>query len=299
MERKNSNVSNEIFNAYVSLADYTTEADKNADTFGRTDLYTTGFPELDEWMSGGFGVRGASENFTIFGPSGCGKSTLALQFMKQAVIDGIPQAWIILEDDPVYVNARFRRMFDSMDEANKAINQEVTLNGISFKNPVLMPEEFVMGDFKLHDVYDWVASRIDDGIKLFLLDHIQYVFDAAEESLSSKANQEQRKFLKKLADLIKRNNATIVMVSHTNKDKNNRGMDRMYGSSAIAQTVTKNLEIEKTERLGVVKLTMHKNRHARDAMGNLYLVRDDLTVPVGGEITKFGFTRVIRSLDED
>lgn len=287
------------FGELVSLADYSELADENASSFGRTDLYSTGFKDVDEWMGGGFGKTGSYENFTIFGDSGVGKSTVALQFLKQSVIDGVPQAWIILEDAPQDVNARFRRMFASPEEANKAITQMVKLkSGNQVANPMLMSETFMESDFKLADIYDWIKFRIETlGIKLFLFDHIQYAFDAAEESASSQANQIQRKFMKQIADLIKRNNATIVMVSHTKKDRFAQGMDRMYGSSAIAQTITKNMEVKKVENYpGVIELKMHKNRHAADAIGSCYLWRQSSEIGAGAS---FGFSKASRYLDED
>ena len=296
------------FTVNVPLCSLSAEADKYEHTFGKTELYSTGNEIWDEWLGGGFGKEGSYELVIVFGDSGVGKSTVAMQMMKESVIKGVPQAWMVLEDSLVDTNLRFRKMFTSKEEADKAISQEIKLdNGMTIQSPVLMSREVVSDEYNLDDLYDWIKLRIDMGIHLFLFDHLQFAFDNSQEVTEIKTNERQRKFLKRIEDLMVATSSTIVIVSHTNKDKSMSGMDRIYGASAIKQTATKVLEVARVSsgkgdnivyNPAYVRMYCHKNRHVKidpNGIGSkwLYLKRD----PVG-----FGFsgaTTVLTASMED
>ena len=261
------------FTVNIPLCSLSAEADKYEDSFGITDRYSTGNDILDEWLGGGFGKRGSYELITVFGDTGVGKSTVSMQLLKDSVVKGVPQAWMILEDSLLDTNMRFRKMFPTMEEANKAISQEVELeSGMTIQSPILMSREVVNDKYNLDDLYDWIEERIKIGIHLFLLDHLQFAFDNSEEISDTKMNEKQRRFLKRIEDLMVATNSTIIMVSHTNKDKGLTGMDKIYGASAIKQSSTKIIEVAsvssgKGEDLVLnteyLKLFLHKNRHVR------------------------------------
>lgn len=249
------------------LDDFTAEADKNRDSFGKTELYSTGFWQLDKWMGGGFGKAGSFEVVLVFGEPGVGKSTVAMQFMKDSVEKGVPQAWIILEDDLADANMRFRMMFHNVETGTKVLRKS---------GPRVLSPDMIEHGYSLDDVYNWIEARIAEGIELFLFDHIQFAFDDSEDAGEQNEIVRQRNFMKRLVGLFKRSHCTMVLVSHTNKDRNNKAMGRILGSTAIAQTATKIIEVTRNQdgTSGLV-LSLLKNRHAKFQLGlNAYATRE-------------------------
>nr|DAX59186.1 MAG TPA: DNA directed DNA polymerase [Caudoviricetes sp.] len=227
----------------VRLSDYEAEADKRLASFGKTDLYSTGIPEYDEWLGhGGIGVKDGYEMVLLFGLSGCGKSSIAVRTLLHSVQQGIPQGWLILEDSPADTLNRLCMM---AGDRKKTIQQVRCVHMLS--------DEFIQQGFRLDNIIEWIKVKSKEGIKLFLIDHLQFAFENSDDITESNEVIAQRIFMKKLNFLAKTEKLTVLMVSHISKNNKAVGMDKVIGSSAIVQASTKVLEVfsRKDGSLGV------------------------------------------------
>lgn len=178
----------------------------------------------------------------------CGKSSIAINMLLDSVRHHIPQAWLILEDDPADTLNRLCVM---------ANDREQTMKDVGCVH--LMSETMLDSSFRLQDIIDWIKMQSDRGIKLFLIDHLQFAFENSEDILEKNELINQRVFMKDLNFLAKKNNLTVIMISHTNKNTKAEGLDKVLGSSAIVQASTKVLEV--IPRFdGSVGLLMWKSR---------------------------------------
>lgn len=310
------------FYVVESLDLYTKEADKLGDKWNITDKYSSGLPLLDEYMGGGFGQDGTFEFIVVYGAPGSGKSTLAMQLLKDSLIKGVPQAWIVLEDSMVSVNVRFRHMFNSDEEARRIISQKTKLNiggaEQEVTNPVVMSKEMIESNsYTLGNILDWMEMYFQAGVEIILLDHLQYAIDGAERSGNESEFDLQSELSKELATMAKRYNSVIIAVTHMNKGVG-VGDNKIYGSRKIEGAATKTLEISRIPMNGesknnrsdnylmepdYVKVQMNKSRYTDDGKSSvIYLHRAQNTVSVDGEDRQtFGFDYAVSDfmLDKD
>ena len=220
------------FSEIVYLSDYKEEADQTLKDFGRTDLYSTGERMLDDWLGHGFGRRNGYELMLVFGKSGVGKSSVAVRMLMNSVQRHIPQAWLILEDSPADTLNRLCMMTGE---------REKTMEDV--KCVSLMADTMLENGFRLDNIIQWIDSQSQRGIKLFMIDHLQFAFENAEDIMEKNEMLNQRIFMKKLNFLAKRKHLTVIMISHVNKNSKAEGLDKIIGSSAIAQAATKVIEV--------------------------------------------------------
>ncbi len=198
------------------------EADLLKDYPG-TNLYSTGCPELDHYLSGGIGRKYGYEIVLIAGAPGHGKSTLALNFVLDPIAKGHTVGLMILEDHPADVLNRLRRMTDgAIDSARNVYFLPEQENGYTLDQAL----EAVENWFKFCDVV--------------LLDHLEYLFKGAVGQSEKDKFTAQELFMRKLNTLMKRLKKTIILVQHANKaGYGEPGMGSVMGSSAFAQTASK------------------------------------------------------------
>lgn len=252
--------------AYKNLSDLIPLRDEAKKSFGKTDKYTTGNFELDKWLGGGIGKEGAFEIVTIFAQPGIGKSTIALYMLVEQIRRGTPIGMVIAEDDLGEMAMRLTSMFDSEEEANHYF--------LSNTKSRVMPPALIDNDYTLDDVEQWIRVMANNGVELFLVDNLQFIFDDAVISTKDGEQTAQRRFMKHIATLAKELKLTVILISHTNKDKFNKGMGKILGTSAIGQTATKVLEINRVESSDNLEITQHKNRYARKEYEPIYVERD-------------------------
>lgn len=237
------------FSELVYLSDYKAEADQTLKDFGRTDLYSTGDRMLDDWLGpGGFGRRNGYYMMLIAGPTGLGKSSVAIRLLMHSVQRHVPQAWLILEDSPADTLNRLCMMTG---------NREQTMNDV--KCVTLMADTMLESGFRLDNIIQWMEAQSKRGIKLFLIDHLQFAFENAEDIIEKNEILNQRIFMKKLNFLAKREHLTVIMISHVNKNTKAEGLDRILGSSAIVQAATNVIELFKRKD-GSLGMQMLKSR---------------------------------------
>lgn len=209
-------------------------------SWGKTDLYSTGDPILDEYLgnsqSGGYGRKDGYEIITIFGDTGMNKSTFATSMILTPAKNGNQIAYFALEDDPKDVVRRILVQCNmDEEEAKKATN-----------NILFMPES----DGYTLDAMATAIERIFDVVDIVVIDPAQFVFEASVTERGETEFNRQRLFMRKLNNIMKHTNKTLIIVSHTGKGGGKdarQGIDRIIGSSAIAQVSTKVIEINRKE----------------------------------------------------
>lgn len=215
------------------------EAKKASEEWGKTELYSTGDPIIDEYIGnstkGGYGRKSAYEIITIFGDTGMNKSTFASSMIINPASKGVPIAYFALEDDPKDVVSRLMRQCDSQEELDKVL-----------ENVMFMPE---------NDGYtlDMMAEAIENIFKvadIVVIDPLQFIFEASVTERGETEFNRQRLFMRRMNNVMKHTNKTLIIVSHTNKGSGNdkrTGVDRIIGSSAVAQVSTKVIEINRKD----------------------------------------------------
>lgn len=225
------------------------DARKDMGEWGTTDLYSTGDPILDEYLGGGYGRKDGYEIMTIFGDTGMNKSTLATTMILDPALKGTQVAYFALEDDPKDVVRRMIVQCGDDEEKLKKITSNV----------MFMPE---------NDGYtlDMMADAIEDIFMvadIVVVDPLQFIFEASVAEKGETEFNRQRLFMRKMNNIMKHTNKTLIIVSHTSKGGGGkdakRGLDKIIGSSAVAQVSTKVLEIDRKED-GVQGIRLWKTR---------------------------------------
>lgn len=260
------------------------EAKKAMEEWGKTDLYSTGDPILDEYIgnssSGGYGRKSAYEIITIFGDTGMNKSTLASSLIIDPASKGVPIAYFALEDDPKDVVSRLMKQCDSEELLDKVLD-----------NIMFMPE---------NDGYtlDMMADAIENVFKvvdIVVIDPLQFIFEASVTEKGETEFNRQRLFMRKMNNVMKHTNKTLIIVSHTGKGggKDSRtGVDRIIGSSAVAQVSTKVIEINRKED-GVHGIRLWKTRFTPYRFSGVQIRLDHMRVKTVYEKTDLPQVRAL------
>jgi predicted ATP-dependent serine protease len=246
------------------------DAKKATEEWGRTDLYSTGDPVMDEYlgnsMFGGYGRKSAYEIITIFGDTGMNKSTFCTSMILEPASKGTTVAYFALEDDPKDVVARIM----------KQVPDEEKLNNI-LQNVLFMPE---------NDGYtlDMMAEAIEEifGIAdIVVVDPLQFIFEASVTEHGETEFNRQRLFMRKMNNIMKHTNKTLIIVSHTSKGgggkDQKRGVDKIIGSSAVAQVSTKVIEINR-DKDGLQGIRLWKSRFTPYRYSGIQIYLDHMLV---------------------
>lgn len=245
------------------------EARADKDQWGVTDLYSTGDKILDEYMGnsqkGGYGRRSGYEIVTIFGDTGMNKSTLATSMIIDPASKGVQVAYLALEDDPKDVVKRLMQQCISQKEFDNAM-----------KNILFLPES----DGYTLEAMAEAIEKIFDVADIVLVDPIQFIYEASVAEKGETEFNRQRLFMRRMNNVMKHTNKTLILVSHTNKNNGkygSKGLDRIIGSSAIAQVSTKVLEINRKED-GLQGIRLWKTRFTPYRYCGVQIVLDSMRV---------------------
>lgn len=215
-------------------------AKTDMDSWGKTDLYSTGDQILDEYLGnsfeGGYG-RNGYEIITIFGNTGCSKSTFATTIILEPARKGTKIAYFALEDDPKDVVRRILVMCNMDEEKTREITNNI----------LFMPES----DGYTLDAMADAIEKIFDVADIVVVDPLQFIFEASVAEKGETEFNRQRLFMRRINNIMKHTNKTLIIVSHTGKGGGGKdakqGVDRIIGSSAVAQVSTKVIEINRKE----------------------------------------------------
>jgi predicted ATP-dependent serine protease len=255
MSGNNSNSKNveRYSRALTPLWSLEEEMDKREKHFGRTELYSTGDKVMDEYLGGsypgGYGCEEGYELVLIFGDTGMNKSTLASSLIIEPAKQGKKIAYFSLEDHKADVGVRIRHQAGNFyEQVRKNIDFTADCSGYVLSDLI----EFID---QLYDKYDIVV-----------LDPIQFAFEASVVESGEAEYNRQRLFMRKLELITEKKSKTIILVSHTRKRSGNskgqeEGLDRIIGSSGLAQGTTKVIEINRKD--GVPGIRIWKNRFGK------------------------------------
>lgn len=233
----------------IYIGDFADEAIKLRDSFGTTDLFTTGFGKFDSYLGGGFGRKDGYEVVLLYGPTGIGKSLVGLNLLAPAILGNVKVGMLILEDDMADASLRLSYILGLDNWKNMNLK----------RNVFCLPADALQRSWKLDDLLEYIEHWFTkEGVELILLDHIQFAFEGAESIKGENEWTAQRVFMQKLNQIMKRTKKTIILVSHVNKAPGSKGMDKIVGSGAIAQASTKVIEVGKED--GKTRLRLHKSR---------------------------------------
>lgn len=217
--------------------------------WGKTDLYSTGDHTLDEYLGGGYGRKDGYEIITIFGDTGMNKSTLATTMILDPALNGTQVAYFALEDDPKDVVKRMIIQCEGDDDRLKSITQNV----------LFMPEN----DGYTLDMMAEAIEKIFSIADIVVVDPLQFIFEASVAEKGETEFNRQRLFMRRMNNIMKHTNKTLIIVSHTSKGgggkDSKKGLDKIIGSSAVAQVSTKVLEIDRKED-GIQGVRLWKTR---------------------------------------
>lgn len=220
------------------LDDFVEEAKISRLSFGVTDRYSTGLPSLDIYLGGGFGRQNGYEIILIYGPTGIGKSAVALNFLADAARRNVRIGIMALEDSPTDVLNRFE--FILTDQYDQVTSQRVLRT---------LSEDALDKEWSLEELAKEIESWFTDqsyGVDLILLDHLQFAFEGAEQIKGENEWIAQRRFMKRVNQLTKKTNKTLILVSHVSKmNGRNVGLNKIAGSSGIAGASTKAIEVSR------------------------------------------------------
>lgn len=217
----------------VYIGDFYDKAQEMKQHWGKTTLYTTGSRDLDHYFGGGFGRQKGYEIVLLYGDTGIGKSTVALNWLAPAIKAGVKVGLLVLEDDMADVSNRLAAILSPQEYAEMNNRNNVRC----------LPEDALTRSWKLPDLLEYIEAWFNDGVDLILLDHIQFAFENAESIKGENEYIAQRVFMRSLNQLMKRVNKTIILISHINKAGMAKGMNKIVGSSSIAQASTKVIEV--------------------------------------------------------
>lgn len=206
---------------------------------GEVECYDISCEGTHNFFADGVGVHNCNgyEILTIFGDTGMNKSTLATTMILDPASKGTQVAYFALEDDPKDVVKRMIIQCEDDDDKLKKITSNV----------LFMPE---------NDGYtlDMMANAIEDIFSIadiVVVDPLQFIFEASVAERGETEFNRQRLFMRKMNNIMKHTNKTLIIVSHTSKGgggkDSKKGLDKIIGSSAVAQVSTKVLEIDRKE----------------------------------------------------
>lgn len=250
----------------VLARDFHEEAEKLRADFGRTTLFTTGAPGLDEYLGGGFGRNNGYEIVVLFGTTKIGKSTVGLNFVADAIRTGKRVGIMNLEDDGPDVFLRLARI------CGRTATEEYIMKGttVHFMAPDANKEAWKLPEL-IELIEDWFTIR---EIDLIILDHLTFAFDNADNDKGQNEYQAQRTFMRQLNGLMRRLKKTIILVSHVNKNASAKGVNQIVGSGGIAAAGTKLLEVSKDS--GVLQIQEHGSRFTPTPDEPHHIVLDNL-----------------------
>lgn len=219
-------------------------AKKEMGSWGKTNLYSTGDPVIDEYLGGGYGRPDGYEIVTIFGGTGMNKSTFATSMILDAALNGKTIVYFALEDDPKDVVKRILIQCNMDEERAKKITANI----------LFMPEN----DGYTLDMMAEAIESIFDIADIILIDPLQFIFEASATERGETEFNRQRLFMRRMNNIMKHTNKTLIIVSHTNKNSGGKdtrsGVDKIIGSSAVAQVSTKVIEIDRKDGIHGIRL---------------------------------------------
>lgn len=238
-----------------SFSDYRDLAGKIYAEQGKTNLYPSGWPKLDEYLGGGFGSPHRGELVVIVADTGVGKSTFMTNLaLNIAPVQQEKMHYISLENPPedaynTMCHIIGKPTLGEMEKYFTAPSKEMLFGMRPWQSEDLMAHMSYM--VKAH------------GTKLFALDHLNFMFENEEQVKNEIARV--RVVMRLLSQFVMNHKATVFVVSHINRQKTEGllGLERIYGSTSIAGAATKVLALNEVPNVSPrqIDIQMLKSRY--------------------------------------
>lgn len=210
--------------------------------WGRTNRYPTGWPQFDEYLYGGFGLKSDGELVVVAGETKIGKSTLVANIAMRIAHRGSKVCYMPLENS-------YEQIYGMLCKT------AATTSLIDYKDLIYFPDEdLIFGDeaWNADDLLAHMEHMVAAwGINVFVLDHLNFMFEN-EDHLRDE-HMRVRVIMRKVSRFCIKHKATVFAVSHMNKPLkagqrvDRPTIDRIYGSYSIAGAATKILLLQKLD----------------------------------------------------
>lgn len=232
----------------VFASDFIAQAKKVKETYGTTDRHQTGLPELDKYLFGGYGREDNWEIVVLHGGYKVGKSTIGLNMLVGAIKAGTKVGIFALEDDLPNVTYRLALALDDPGMQSKWLSNVRYLPRKTYgRNRWTLQEA-------LEEIENWFTDPIH-GVEIILLDHINFLFDAAESNHDYGQWAAQNTFMHDLNDVMDKVKKTIIIVSQQNREK------QIAGSIGIPRAASKLIGVSPIEGEGKLAIQLEPSRH--------------------------------------
>lgn len=223
------------------LSEYTEEAIKKNENFGKMQGLSTGYTQLDELTKG----LVPGELVVIAGKTSRGKSTLAINMTNKIALEGHNILFVTLEMTHSEVASKFLYM----NKLDKYLQMAANVA------------------FQEHDELDWqdieplVAKAVEEfNVELVVIDHLHY-FTRELENVA----EDLGRITKELKRAAIANKIPIILISHVRKTQDNKdaNIEDLRGTSYIAQDADIVLMVNRKEideKKLLVKIEKNRNR---------------------------------------
>ena len=222
---------------YVQAARIIEEADEQYENQGRSDLYSTGLSDLDEYLSGGFGRRNNYEIIMIASAPKSFKTTLALQLLAPQIENKTPMYWMLAEMSyGETLNGLRALYYPDKSRIDNAFCEAIESRSL------LIADKQTMSSFRSYeDILAEIKVAYANGARLFYIDPINYLIKGSVSGFE-KTYDAEFKFLNALQSFVSETKTTALLVLHNVKNPNMHRQEGLSGSASYAQMATKNIE---------------------------------------------------------
>lgn len=219
---------------------------------GKTDLFSSGVQEIDEFIGGGYGLAGDFETLLIFGEVKKSKSTVALNFLKNPIQQGKRVGLFIGEERYEKIKKMLRLICG---------DEHILANQNIWTHKTQQEERWTLGDLVVA-IDSWFHY-----CDVILVDTLQSFFNKSyAEDRRDKWSDHQR-FMDDLAHIgLKHAGKAIILVSHVSKDKSSNNSNMIQGSHSIRENATKIIEVYDDKEDGRLQkyLRMWESRYTKN-----------------------------------
>lgn len=251
----------DLYNAANQAADWYFDRD------GRVG-FSTGYVGLDNLLGGWRG----GDLYVLLGGTGSSKSTTARQLVMRQIENGIPSAYITLEDT---VPLAITRMLEIKERRPLIVLEEPDMTRQEFLDGVASLDKLNVCDgMQMTELSTSLTRAISyyarTGVKLIVLDHLTAVSDQMPLS-------EFNAFMRELYRLCGHHQICLIAISHMNRDRsdskdNEPSLARVKNSSGIPQWSTCVLGLNRDRGSNLVRLTTLKQSRTWGKTGEVWFM---------------------------
>lgn len=234
----------ENLGTYVSSDIMIEQGNEIYDTQSISDKYQTGIPDLDKYLSGGFGKRNSYEFMVIASAPKCYKTTFALKLLSKQVENKVPMMWVLPEMSYGEITNMYRAFYyPDKEKADSFLTDAIDSGALK-----IVDKKTIDGIDTPKDLQVLIELGLQSGVEIFYIDPLNYILGQATATISEQTKAE-KDFSRWIARTMEENKKTAIVVMHNVKDPNQHRQFGMAGSAAFSQQATKTIEIRTESKL--------------------------------------------------